>query len=115
MKKYNTLIFFFSVMTFSGFGQHFTFHSKSPFGIEANEGTKITTHLMFFDIDGDGDLDLFITGIDTILNFDTPTWNDIRYFIDLQENIGDKAHPLFAQRGRAYEDYPYPLGYFFRR
>lgn len=67
--------------------------------------------IMFDDYDNDGDLDLFISGIDYFDSFDS--WEDIHYFLEYQENVGDKWNPHFAPRTSIFEQFPFPLGYFF--
>jgi hypothetical protein len=96
-------------------GQQFSFHSSSPFGIQLvkDDGSRSAQKIMFFDFDADGDLDLFLIGIDGFdPNFELG-WESITYFIEMQENTGDAWNPVFAERTEVFPDFPYPLGYFF--
>src|SRR6185503_11095726 len=101
--------------TFPCFGQQFSFHSNSPFGIKTirDDSTRSAQRIMFFDYDNDGDLDLFLMGLDLVDNVDPIQWENIHYFMEVQKNIGDKWHPQFGDRMSVYEDFPFPLGYFF--
>ncbi|HUR31488.1 MAG TPA: hypothetical protein VMZ69_08635, partial [Saprospiraceae bacterium] len=113
MKKHILFAFVAQLILLPCYGQYFNFHSVSPFGIQTikSDSTRPAQKLMFLDFDGDEDLDLFISGLDHLDN-DVSSWEDIHYFIEMQENIGDKWNPQFADRVLV-EDFPYPLGYFF--
>ncbi len=115
MKTELLLCLFAQLIVVPCFAQSFTFHSVSPFGIQAVRGdsTRATLNLMFNDYDGDGDLDVFHTGLDFLGDIDTFDWEDIHYFIEMQENIGDRWNPEFAERMDIFEEFPFPVGYFF--
>ena len=95
--------------------QNFNFHSNSPFGIQVvkEDSTRAAQQIMFFDYDQDEDLDLLIVGLDYFDDADPIGWENIHYFIELQENTGDKWNPQFAVRSTVFENFPFPLGYFF--
>ena len=95
--------------------QDFNFHSNSPFGIQVikEDSTRQAQQIMFVDYDGDEDLDLLIVGLDYLDDADPFTWENIHYFIELQENTGDKSNPHFADRVTVFDNFPFPLGYFF--
>lgn len=107
------LVIFAALVTIPLLGQNFTHHSASPFGIKLihEDSTRGASQVMFFDFDGDSDLDLFLTGIDYV--DDTENWESLHYFIEMQENIGDKWNPQFADRVEPFANFPFPLGYFF--
>lgn len=114
MKKYSYLISLLAFVSFQKLNaQQFAFHSNTPFGIQPirPDSTGVAQQIMWMDADGDGDLDLFLAGLDYYDGLET--WDQIHYFLDYQENIGDKYHPQFAPRVAAYDSFPYPLGYFF--
>jgi len=115
MKKYISLAWLAQLMLIPCFGQNFNFHSASPFGIQTirPDTTGAAQKLMFSDYDEDGDQDLLISGLDYIDDVDTLRWENIHYFIEMQENIGDKWNPQFAERTPVSADFPYPLGLFF--
>lgn len=95
-------------------GQSFSFHSNSPFGIQTirEDSSKSAQQIMFFDIDGDHDLDLFLTGLDYFDDVDPMGWEHMHWFIEMQENIGDRWNPQFGERVEVFNNFPYPLGYF---
>jgi len=94
-------------------GQNFTFHSNSPFGIEIvkEDTTRSVQTITFFDYDGDGDQDILLTGLDYIEDFNH--WSEIHFFMEVQENIGTPKSPFFGERFELFEEFPYPIGYFF--
>lgn len=114
MKRNLVLAIIICTIQVKGFGQDFHFHSISPFGIQPikADSSRAAQKLMWFDYDHDDDLDLFMTGIDS-LGEGLESWEDFYYFIDLQENIGDKWNPQFTDRMALPGNFPYPLGYFF--
>ncbi len=114
MKNKILLAFLAQFLLHTCFGQQFSFQGNSPFGIQTTSGTMITQRIMFYDYDGDGDLDLFQSGMGAITDFDNLTWENMPYFIDYQENIGDKSHPQFGPRVTAFNgNFPFPTGFFF--
>ncbi|MBK8701193.1 MAG: T9SS type A sorting domain-containing protein [Saprospiraceae bacterium] len=68
--------------------------------------------LLFNDIDGDGDKDVLMAGIDSVDKAAQLTYKSITYFLDVQENIGSKYNPVFAPRQSYMQNFPYPDGYF---
>ncbi|MBK7428993.1 MAG: T9SS type A sorting domain-containing protein [Saprospiraceae bacterium] len=115
MNKSLYLILLSQLLTSLILGQQFSFHSSSPFGIELakEDGSRSAQKIMFFDFDGDDDLDLFLIGIDVIDPDFEQGWESITYFIEMQENVGDTWNPEFAERKEVFSDFPFPLGYFF--
>ncbi len=115
MKQYLLLVLLAQFILVPCFGQSFSFHSESPFGIQTVRGdsTAATQKIMFTDYDLDGDQDIFHTGLDYLDKGDPITWDLIHYFIEYQENTGDKWNPQFAERMNIFVDFPFPLGYFF--
>jgi hypothetical protein len=113
MKKVLIVIIILSTCL-PGFGQEFHFHSINPFGIRPinEDSTQSAQKLMWFDYDQDADLDLIMTGIDS-LGEGLESWEDFYYFIQWQENIGDKWNPQFSDRMPLPGNFPFPLGYFF--
>ncbi|HZV68061.1 MAG TPA: T9SS type A sorting domain-containing protein [Saprospiraceae bacterium] len=95
-------------------GQSFSLHSNSPFGIQfvKPDTTRAAQKIMFADYDHDGDLDLFLTGLDRLDAFEDLQWEEIHFFIEMQENIGDRSHPQFGPRKEITNNFPYPVGYF---
>ncbi len=94
-------------------GQQFTFHSNSPFGIEIikEDSSRAAQTITFYDYDRDGDLDVLLTGLDFIEDFNN--WGEVHFFIEAQENIGSQKNPVFGERFELFEEFPYPYGYFF--
>jgi|GEM_PF-3396550 len=92
--------------------QNFTFHADAPFGIQVTrgDGSRGAQKVIFYDYDGDGDQDLLLSGLDQITSFDS--WNDIHFFLEMQENIGDNHNPQFAPRDSIFEMLTLPRGYF---
>ena len=95
-------------------GQTFEFRSNDPFGIEvfsSIDTSRNTLKFNFIDTDNDGDQDLILTGY--ILS-DTATFppraEDVMFFIEWQENIGDKWNPQFTPREETMESLPFPRG-----
>src|SRR6185436_1402990 len=116
MKKPISIIsLYFLIQVLPMYGQLFTFHSASPFGLQITrpDTSRAAQQIMFYDADGDGDLDAFLGGLYYFDNVDQLGWNNMHYFLDMQENVGDKWHPVFADRKDAYVNFPFPSGYFF--
>ncbi|MGB4850381.1 MAG: T9SS type A sorting domain-containing protein [Saprospiraceae bacterium] len=115
MKKYLTLLCIAHVFILPCTGQNFVYQSNSPFGIKTMNaaGKRPAQTISFHDYDNDGDLDLFITGLDSIDNVSNLKWENFHFFIELQRNTGDAHHPQFGDRESIFEDFPYPVGYFF--
>lgn len=60
-------------------------------------------------MDSDGDLDLFLFGLDESDTISTNTVvENLRYFLEIQENIGNKYNPVFKEREKRFEDFNYP-------
>jgi len=114
MKSPLILILFGQLSLIQCYAQQFSFHSNSPFGIQLTNNTsgRIASNFFFFDHDADGDQDIFLTGLDYFDQVDNPGWENVHFFMELQENIGDKWNPQFAERSNIFEDFPYPVGYF---
>src|SRR5687768_13168732 len=115
MKKHIWLVLLAQFLLSTCFGQSFDFHSVSPFGIKIinDDSSRSAMKIMFTDYNDDGDYDLLISGLDYIDDVDTIRWENIHYFLEIQENIGDKWNPQFAQRTPVSENFPFPLGFFF--
>ena len=96
-------------------GQLYTYHSDAPFGIETvlPDTTRTAQAIFFQDFDNDGDLDLFLTGLDYFDNVPSLTWDNLHFFIVMQENTGDAKNPQFGPRQDIFQQFPYPRGYFF--
>lgn len=97
------------------YSQSFQYKNNNPFGLEFTNGAgkQSASKLLFYDLEGDGDLDAVVTGIDNIDYSGNFTYSKITYFIVVQENIGDKKHPVFAPRKPFMTDFPFPNGFFY--
>src|SRR5688572_1180817 len=115
MKKHILLILQAQILLCTCFGQSFDFHSVSPFGIQIikEDSSRSAMKLMFTDFDDDGDYDILISGLDYIDDVDTIRWENIHYFLEIQENTGDRWNPQYAIRANVSMDFPFPLGFFF--
>jgi len=93
--------------------QEFSFHSMSPFGIQTMiDSSNIGLKYMFIDFDGDSDLDLIMMGYDSLDTVNPLSYRSFYYFVDYQENTGDRKHPVFADRKPLIEDFPFIPGLF---
>jgi len=94
--------------------QEFQYKGTNPFGLKfVNEdSTKNVLKVIMFDTDTDGDLDAVLVGIDFLDSIVTH-YKNIHYFIETQENIGDRWHPQFSSRKPFMDHFPFPDGYFF--
>jgi hypothetical protein len=97
-----------------GNSQSYVFHSFEPFGIQLlnmEDTSRFAYKYMFHDMDADGDVDLFLFGLD---ESDTIATNsqleNLNYFIEVQENTGNKWNPAFAPRQRKFEAYDFASG-----
>ena len=103
MKKHIIILLFSLLQTIYLDAQSFIYKGKNLFGQQeyAKDSLQRATNLVFNDIDGDGDQDLILSGIDSI-KFDKSgnitSFSQITYFISVQENIGTKWSPKFAAR-----------------
>ena len=105
-----------SLVCFSNLvGQKFQFKGNNLFGLEmlSKDSTQSALKLLFYDVDADGDQDVIVTGVDSIDNSGDFSFDKIKYFIAVQENIGDRWHPSFAPRKSFMDSFPYPNGYFY--
>lgn len=107
------IILLFPVTTI--FSQQFLFQENNPFGLKYHkpDSTEAVLKLLFYDVDSDGDQDVIAYGLDSVDNTGNLTYDKITYFMSLQENIGDKWNPIFADRKPFIDNFPYPNGYFF--
>ena len=117
MKKY-ILISILAFLPFTDLvSQQFSFHSNAPFGIQPvlpdTLRPKVGLKYMFTDFDLDSDLDLILMGYDTINSALGFNYKSISYFVDYQENTGDKKHPQFALRVPLIDNFPFVEGLFF--
>ena len=115
MKSLYILVTCIQVLITPCFSQDFSFHSNSPFGSELAKGLAGTTasHFFFFDYDFDGDQDLFQTGLDFFDDVPQLEWENLHFFLKVQENTGDKLNPVFSAPVDFDSDFPFPVGYFF--
>lgn len=115
MKHKLIIIFLTLCCVLNMYCQTFQFKVNNPFGLEFINvfAKQEASKLLFYDLDGDGDLDAVITGIDSIDFTGNFTYSKITYFIATQENTGDKKHPVFAPRKPFMADFPFPNGYFY--
>ena len=114
--KHNLIIISLSLgCVFNMYCQTFQFKSNNPFGLEYLNavGKQDASKLLFYDMDGDGDLDAVVSGIDSIDFSGNFTYSKITYFIATQENTGDNKYPVFAPRKPFMIDFPFPNGYFY--
>ena len=95
-------------------GQQFKLNGIAPFGIQSilPDTSNIAFKYMFADFDQDEDFDLVLIGIDSIDPKLGLYYKAITYFIDYQENIGDKYHPAFDDRRPLLNDFPFMEGLF---
>jgi hypothetical protein len=95
--------------------QEFQYKGNNLFGLEFTtiDSSRSAIKTLFYDLDLDGDFDAIMVGIDKIDSVKNITFNNIHYFIDMQENIGDRWHPSFKTRKPFMNNFPYPNGYFF--
>jgi len=110
-----TLICLFQMMILSCFGQQFTYVPGLQFGIKTvkPDSTRKAQNVFFYDYDDDGDLDLFLSGLDYFDNVSPLKWKNLHFFIDMQENTGSRTNPQFGPREDVFTQFPYPVGYFF--
>ena len=115
MKNILTIVFLGSFGITNLLCQNFTFKSENPFGIKTikDDESRPTQKVMFFDYDGDGDLDILHSGIASLDNVEEFEWSNVHYFLEIQENIGDAHNPQFGPRQSIFENFPFPEGYFF--
>ncbi|MBK9733583.1 MAG: hypothetical protein IPO92_00915 [Saprospiraceae bacterium] len=117
--KYNILFILISLLGFndaySQIFKQFDFKGNNLFGLEyiAKDTTKAAIKCLFYDLDADGDQDAIIVGIDKIDSVKNLTFINIHFFIEIQENMGDRWHPSFATRKPFMNQFPFPKGYFF--
>ncbi|MBK8355376.1 MAG: hypothetical protein IPL13_08380 [Saprospiraceae bacterium] len=73
MKNILTIVFLGSFGITNLLCQNFTFKSENPFGIKTikDDDSRPTQKVMFFDYDGDGDLDILHSGIASLDNVET--------------------------------------------
>jgi hypothetical protein len=98
----------------TGNAQSFAFKAFEPFGIQMfnmQDSARFAYKYMFQDMDADGDLDLFLFGLDESDTISTNSeLQNLRYFIEVQENIGDKWNPVFGPRQKKFEEFDYASG-----
>lgn len=114
MKTILATLVFIQLLNVTCMAQSFIYHSDSPFGIKPvkKDGTRSAAKVMFYDFDLDGDLDLFMSGLD-YFDAEILGWENLHYFLEMQENVGDRFNPVFAERTNAFDDFPFPIGLFF--
>ncbi|MEO5906745.1 MAG: T9SS type A sorting domain-containing protein, partial [Saprospiraceae bacterium] len=114
MKTISLLVVQALFIAVAAYAQDFTFHSNNPFGMQLAKGTAgvAATSFLFYDYDFDGDQDLFLTGLDHIDNVPQPDWENLHFFLKVQNNIGDKLNPVFAQPVDFASNFPFPVGFF---
>ncbi len=96
-------------------GQEFKYKGLNLFGLEyvAGDSTKGAIRTLFYDMDADGDQDAILVGIDSVDKVDNVAFNNIHYFMEIQENTGDRWHPSFKTRKPFMDNFPFPNGYFY--
>lgn len=108
------LILFLVIIRIPVNAQSFTFHSFEPFGIQIlnfEDTSRFAYKYMFQDMDADGDLDLFLFGLDESDTLSTNSdLQNLRYFIEVQENTGDRWNPSFSAREKKFENFDYASG-----
>lgn len=115
MKKLISSIFLLLFIASMALSQQFSFHSNAPFGLQPFKAGALpaTPTIQFYDYDGDGDLDVIYTGLDSIEDVSNPGWEHLHFFIEMQENTGTRYAPVFGERQKLNDHFPYPEGYFF--
>ncbi len=97
-------------------GQQFTLKEVNPFGLKYTEdgSSRHLLKLIFKDMDGDTDLDAVLVGIERLekSKYFGYRLEEMKFFIDVQENIGNKLDPKFAPRQPFMQQFPYPEAYF---
>lgn len=80
-------------------GQIYEWRGFNPFGLYPfNEDTSdVAMRFDFYDVDRDGDLDVIVTGIDTIYQDKIQSPDGFKFFMAYQENIGNRWSPSFAK------------------
>jgi hypothetical protein len=78
----------------------------------SQDSSKGVFQFQFSDVDFDQDLDLFIIGV-TQDTQPGETLENLNFFIDMQENIGDRSNMVFDHRKDIYPDFPFPRGVFY--
>jgi hypothetical protein len=78
----------------------------------SQDSTKGVFQFHFSDYDLDQDLDLFIIGV-TQDTQPGETLENLNFFIDMQENIGDQSNMIFDLRTDIYPHFPFPRGVFY--
>lgn len=117
MKKYTIALIFFILQIVLSYSQSYTYKGKNLYGIQEylKDSLQRATNLLFYDIDGDGDQDLIVSGIDSIKydkSGNVTSFSQITYFFAVQENIGTKWSPKFAARKPFIDSFPFQKGYF---
>jgi len=112
MKMQQLFLLMITLLPSTLLAQNFELIGDSPFGIQiinTVDSSRYAYKSIFFDGDGDKDLDLYHFGFEA---FDTVpnTVSELSYFIEYQENTGNKWNPEFALREKNVEDFPFPSG-----
>ncbi|MBK9733585.1 MAG: T9SS type A sorting domain-containing protein [Saprospiraceae bacterium] len=114
--KNNIILIFVSFLNLNYLiSQEFQFRGSNLYNLEfiAKDSSRAAIRSLFYDLDADGDQDAIIVGIDKVDSVKNVAFSNIHYFMEIQENIGDRWHASFKTRQPFMNNFPFPNGYFY--